>query len=205
MQHRGARRVGIASASDNTSSSRRACSSRSAAGGRSGRGPASMSQLAAACGDEPAQRAERRVAAAVFVRRHDGLRRARPAREVGLGHPVPATDGHEELGGRHRASISLCLCSPKPVPDRESPRRARRETLRRCAPNTARVRRSPRSALASTTRSSTATATSSSTCRSCATSSSRSPARRSPSASTSSSTADGSRSSSRSNSAARWR
>ena len=115
MQHGGAARVGIASASDNTSSSRRGVLFEVGGGRKVGSRPGFDAQLAAACGDEPAQRAERRVAAAVFVRRHDGLRRARPAREVGLRHPVPATDGHEQLGGRHRASISLCLCPPKPL------------------------------------------------------------------------------------------
>ena len=41
-------------------------------------------------GDEPAQRAERRVPPAVLVRRDDGLRRARPPGELGLGEAPTA-------------------------------------------------------------------------------------------------------------------
>ena len=67
------------------------------------------------------------------------------------------------------------------------------------------ARRSPRSAVGSTIRSSTATGTSSSTSRSCATSSSSSAVRRSPSASISWSTVDGSRRCCRPRNAASWR
>ena len=59
-----------------------------------------------------AQRAERRVAPAVLVRGDDRLRRARPARQVGLGQAAPAADGPEQLAGVTRAEyIALSMFS----------------------------------------------------------------------------------------------
>ena len=111
----------MASASDSTSSSRRAWSARSTGGGRSEpSGPRRHLELLAGRGDELTQRAVGGVAPAGLVGGDHRLGGAGRAGERRLGEAAASSHRADELGRLHAASISLCLCTSEP---HDGPRR----------------------------------------------------------------------------------